>query len=311
MIASGPNLKSSIRTTLKWGVIFLVPLIVFALLSPAVATEAIAQVSSSHSLMSSALLAIGALAPVVDSLDGVPENARGAYVEKAGKFVLDAEFEDTTGLKTKNKELLGKLTEAQKRAAIIGDRTPEEVQADLELASKFREDKAKAEGNFEALKKEMAEKTAKELAAKDKLLEARDAEVYDLVGRQAAIEAISSAGGKVKKLLDPVLKHVKVIRGDDGKAVAVVVKPDGTPRIMDGLGTPMTIPQLVETFKADEDYGTDFDPPNASGGGARNNPGPAGGGSIVIIPKNATPQEYRRMKDDAEKRGVPYRIADK
>jgi hypothetical protein len=90
---------------------------------------------------------------VADSLDKVPEPARGAYVQRDGKFYLDAEIEDTSGLKSKNAELLGKLTAAQQRAALLGDRTPEQIQADFELASKAREQKAKESGDFEELKK--------------------------------------------------------------------------------------------------------------------------------------------------------------
>lgn len=51
----------------------------------------------------------------VDSLDTVDESIRGAYVENEGKFNLDpdkyAEVK-AQGLKSKNKELLGKLTRA-------------------------------------------------------------------------------------------------------------------------------------------------------------------------------------------------------
>lgn len=51
----------------------------------------------------------------VDSLDTVDESIRGAYVENEGKFNLDpdkyAEVK-AQGLKSKNKELLGKLTKA-------------------------------------------------------------------------------------------------------------------------------------------------------------------------------------------------------
>lgn len=53
---------------------------------------------------------------VVDSLDTVEESLRPAYVENEGKFNLDpdkyAEVK-AQGLKSKNKELLGKLTESK------------------------------------------------------------------------------------------------------------------------------------------------------------------------------------------------------
>src|SRR5689334_2255563 len=53
---------------------------------------------------------------VVDSIDSVDESIRGAYVENEGKFNFDpdkyAEIK-AQGLKSKNKELLGKLTKAK------------------------------------------------------------------------------------------------------------------------------------------------------------------------------------------------------
>lgn len=251
------------------------------------------------------------LPTVVDSLDTIPEAARGAYVPDGAKFRLDAEFEDTTGLKSKNAELLNKNKALAARAALLGDRAPEDVQADLDYAAEQRKLDAEKKGRYDDIIKQQAEKSAQAIALKDKELAARDAEVYDLIGRQAAIEAISGAGGKVKKLLDPVLKNVKVIRGEDGKAVAVVVDGKGNPRIQDAAGTPMTIAQLVETFKADEDYGNDFAAPNVGGSGARNETGSRVTAGAVVISKDDARdvQKYRAAKARAEKAGVPLAVA--
>lgn len=243
---------------------------------------------------------------VADSLDAIPEPLRGAYVERAGKFHLDADVKDPSAeLVAKNGELIALNKTLKTRASVIGDRTPEEVQADLEYAAKAREQRAKDEGNFEELKKLQA----LELAKKDDALKSRDSTIYDLVAKQGAIEAITAAGGKVKKLLGEVLKSIKVAEVG-GELVAQVVDAKGNPRIVDGQGTPMTIAQLVETFKADDDYAVDFAPSGAAGGGARNESGVNNRGGVVLIPRNATPQEYQRMKADAEKRGVPYKVAD-
>lgn len=241
---------------------------------------------------------------VADKLDAIPESARGAYVEKNGKFHLDTEVEDVSGLKMKNTELLTKNRELSARAALLGDRTAEQLQADLELAAKAREDKAKAEGNFEELKKIQAT----ELAKKDEALRARDERIYNLVAKQGATEAIVAAGGKPKKLLGEVLKSIKVVE-KDGELVAQVVDAKGNPRIVDGQGTEMTIAQLVETFKADEDYAVDFAASGATGSGARNEAGGGNRGGVVLIPKDASPQEYRRLKAEAEKAGKSYQIA--
>jgi hypothetical protein len=241
---------------------------------------------------------------IAEKLDAIPEAARGAYVEKNGKFVLDAEIEDTAGLKAKNAELIGANKKLAERAKVLGDRTAEEIQADLDLAAQARERKAKDEGNFEELKKLQA----LELKKRDDALATTEAEIYDLVARNAAIEAITAAGGKVKKLVGEVLKSVRVVK-DGNVRVAQVVDAKGNPRIVDGQGTPMTIAQLVETFKADDDYAVDFAASGASGSGARNDGGGGGARGLVLIPKDATPQQYRAMKADAEKRGVPYQVA--
>jgi hypothetical protein len=241
---------------------------------------------------------------VTDSLDAIPEAARGAYVERNGKFHLDAEIEDTSGLKANNAALRKEKEALQARAKLLGDRTAEDVQADFEYAAKAREDAAKAAGNYEELKKVQAAELTKRDQAIAELKEARRSDL----AKRTAVEAISTAGGKVKKLLDPILKEIKVVEVD-GELVAQVVDAKGNPRIVDGQGTPMTVAQLVEKFKADDDYANDFLASGSNGSGARNDSGARSGTSTVLIPKNATPQEYRRMKDDALKRGVPYAVA--
>lgn len=235
---------------------------------------------------------------IADTLDAIPEAARGAYIARDGKHYLDAEIEDTTALKA-NRDALKKEKDAlAKRAAVLGDRTTEQVVADFEFAAKAREDAAKASGNYEELKRIQAEELRK-----------RDDLIFDLTARTAADEAITAAGGKVKKLRSEVLRHVKVMPVH-GVPTATVVDTKGQPRIKDGQGTPFTIADLVEELKADDDYANDFAASGASGSGARNDGGGVNRGGIVTIDKNATPQEYRRLKAEAEKRGVAYKVAD-
>lgn len=245
---------------------------------------------------------------VTDTLDAIPEAARGAYVARDGKHYLDAEMEDTAGLKSKNAELLTKNKTLAARAAVIGDRTAEDVQADLELAAKFKEDKAKAEGNFETLKAQLIaqQNTEKEkLTGRTKKVEGK---LYDVLAKREAESAITAAGGNAKILLPHILPFIKVTEQDDD-FTAQVVDAKGNPRIADGQATPMTIAQLVEQFKTDDTFGGAFAASGANGSGARNDGGSRTTGATVLIPKDATPQQYRQMKADAEKRGVPYAIA--
>jgi len=235
---------------------------------------------------------------LADNLDAIPEAARGAFVKGAdGKFRLDAEIEDTAGLKATNAALKKEKDALSKRAAVLGDRTAEQVIADFEFAAKAREEAAKASGNYEELKRLQAEELKK-----------RDTMIFDLTARTAADDAITAAGGKVKKLRDIVLKHVTV-QLVNGTPTATVVDGKGQPRIKDGQGTAFTVADLVEELKADDDYANDFAASGASGSGGRNDSSGGGRGGMVIIPKDASTQEYRRLKAEAEKAGRPYKVA--
>lgn len=302
-----------LATSFKWAAIFLVAILILSVASPAAAHAAVTHAAHLPSFLSGAgLLAAGVLAPQVDSLDAIPENARAAYVEKDGKFILDVdESAFTSGLKNKNSELLTKLTAAQKRAALFGDRSDDDIKADLELAQQAREKKAKAEGDFESLKGQLVQENAKALEKANGRTTKFEKKLYDVMARRELETAIVAAGGNPKVLLPHMLPFVKVNESDDD-FVAQVVDDKGKVRIADGNGTEMSIAQLVDQFKADETFGIAFAPSGASGGGARNGGGAGGkgGGQVVIIPRDADPQTYRRMKEDAEKRGVLYKVAD-
>lgn len=218
---------------------------------------------------------------------------------------LDAQI---NGLKTKNTELLTANTSLKARAAVIGDRTPEEVQADLEFAAQAKADKLKAEGNFEALKTQIIEQHTKQTTELTQKLSKKDQVIFNKTARADAIAAITSAGGDPDLLMPHVLPLLQVAETDDDY-VTVVVDAKGKPRIADGQATPMNAAQLVAEFKANPKFGAMFAADGASGSGARNNAGPNGAG-VVVIPKNADPATYRRMKEDAIKRGVAYRVGD-
>lgn len=235
--------------------------------------------------------------------DQTPEQIAEAAIATRITEAVAAEQAKWEGVKLKNAELLGKNRTLSERAAVIGDRTPEEIKADLDYAAKAREEQARAAGNFEELKKIQAQELAK---ANQRIADLQSGREND-ARKRAAIEAISAAGGKVKKLQDPVLKHLKTIE-EDGELVVRVVDAKGNVRMMDGQGTPMTPAQLVEEFKVDDDYLNDFAASGNSGSGARNENTTRATGAVVI-PKDATPQEYRRLKADAEKRGVAYSVA--
>jgi hypothetical protein len=250
------------------------------------------------------------LPAVTDTLDAIAEPLRAAYVEREGKFYLDAEPDAAAaGLKQKNADLVRRLTAAQTRAAVIGDRTPEEVEADLALAAKVKVDKAKAEGDFESLKTQMATENAK-LVEKEKAgRTAAEQRLHKLLVTDAASGAIRSVGVEPEVLLPHVTAHLRVF-DEDGEPVARVVDAKGNVRIGDAAGTPMTIEQLVETFRANPKFAGVFPASGAAGGGARNTGGSgAPAGAVVITAEEGKDTvKYRAAKAKAEKLGVPFMV---
>lgn len=215
---------------------------------------------------------------------------------------------DIAGLRSKNEELLAKLKDATTRASVLGDRTPEEIKADLEFAREQREARARAEGDFESLKAQLLDQHKAEIAKRETRVKRVEGKLYDVLARREAESAIVAAGGNPKLLLPHILPHIRVSESDDDFA-AEVVDEKGRPRIADSQGTPMTIKQLVESFRSDDTFGLAFAASDAAGSGARTTTQAGGGGGTVLIPKDASPQEYRRLKDEATKAGRPYAIA--
>lgn len=247
---------------------------------------------------------------VTDSLDAIPEAARGAFVERDGKFHLDATITDpSAALTAKNAELIARNKQLAARAAVIGERTPEEVTADLEFAAAQREKAAKDAGDFESLKTQLVTATNAEKAKLTARIEQVEKKLFKVLGSSVAERAITDKGIKAKVLLPHVLPYIKIVE-HDGEYAAQVVDDAGKPRIADGQATPMTIEQLVDEFVANPDFAGIVPASGVSGGGARNDGGQGGRAGVVIIPKGSSPQVYRRLKEDAEKRGVGYKVAE-
>jgi hypothetical protein len=98
---------------------------------------------------------------VADSLDAVPEPLRAAYVERDGKFHLDAEIEDAAPIKAKAAELLNetkaerrKRQEAEQRLAAL-EQEREAAAAGL-TAEKLAEIRKQAEDRYKPIVEENA-----------------------------------------------------------------------------------------------------------------------------------------------------------
>lgn len=219
---------------------------------------------------------------------------------------LDAQI---AGLRTKNGELIGKNKTLSERAALLGDRTAEEIQADLDIARKFKEDKLKAEGDFEALKTSLVDQHKNELEKANGRATKVEGKLYDVLAKREAEKALLAAGDKStpKVMLPHVLPFIKVVEVEDDY-VTQVVDAKGKQRYVGG--EPMTIEQLVDEFKANEDFGSSFPASGTTGSGATQGVNGGGGRDHIISKADAQDtQKYRAARAAAEKAGVQLRIA--
>lgn len=236
---------------------------------------------------------------------GTPEEQAAALQAQLDAAVTKA----VAGLKAKNTELMGKLKAADDRLAVLGEMETDDVKKALQLAADVRDKRARAEGDFETLKKQMVDQHNTDLAKATTRSQRVESKLFDVMARREAESAITAAGGNARVLLPHLIQHIRVSeQGAD--FVAQVVDAAGAPRIADAQGTPMTIAQLVETFKKDETFGIAF-AASGAGSGARGG-GAAGAGGKAAVTLTAEQARdtmvYRRAKEEAEKAGVPLVI---
>lgn len=236
----------------------------------------------------------------VESIESVPEAARGFYKEVNGKFTLDVDgYEDPVNLKS----ALAKEREAAKTASkqasqwqALG-KTPEEIQALVEAQAQSERDKLTKNGEWDKLREQMTkqhqvelQKERDEKAAISKSLEKRliDAD---------AIAALAAADGSPALLLPHVRSATRVIKdGDDYKVQVVDVA--GNPRV-NGKGEFLTIADLVEEMSQSDVYGLAFKAKRIAGSGAQSSQGVGSGKTIqkAVFDSLKPSERAKRMAD--------------
>ncbi|PHK92885.1 hypothetical protein CR162_21620, partial [Pseudoroseomonas rhizosphaerae] len=161
------------------------------------------------------------LKAIVTSLDEVDEKYRDLYTQGAdGKYRLDAEgVEDVTGLKTALENERKAVRDLKGRfSGIDADEYARLKAEDAERATK----KAKDEGDWKALERQLLERHATELKThQDRVGSLTSALETHLVDAQATA-AIAGARGVPQLLLPHVKSAVKVIEEDGQFSVRVV-----------------------------------------------------------------------------------------
>lgn len=207
----------------------------------------------------------------VDTLDKVPEDFRGFYVEgEDKKFKLDEKFKKATaaidGLNKTSKTLRSgekSLKDLVAGFKALGD-TPEEIKQKLEDLNAQLTSKEKI--NPEKIKEEITKAFEGKLAEKDKKIEGLTGSVRKYLVTSAATAAIAEAKGVPELLMPHIERQVKVVE-ENGDYKTVVVDAQGETRY-GATGSPLTIAELVNSMKADKVYGRAFESDNAGGGGS-------------------------------------------
>lgn len=220
------------------------------------------------------------------------------------------------GLQTKNAELLGKLDAFKPYREALGDTSAEEVAAALALKKEMKTKKLRDEGDFDALR-ETHERELEALRAKHGELEGSwqsrqeqlTGSLQHYLAESAVTSELAALDGSAKVMLPHIMPFVRVIENEKAttprdRFKAVVVDANGTPRTLDGAGTPFPIKDLVGEFAVNPDYDQNFGAGPATGSGSNSGNDVSRNGKKIIVPKGASTADYRAAREKAKETGA-------
>lgn len=226
----------------------------------------------------------------------IAEQAATLAEKKAAELAAGIVEEETAGLKSKNRELLGEVKKFKQKASIIPeDFDPEAWQTMRADAEKAREEAAKAEGKWDEYKAELVETHQAEIGGLKDQNTALHGQLENVLVNNAIMGAISHAKGNSDLLMPHVRRHVKLFE-EDGERVARVIDKAGNPRITGAKGDYMTIEQLLEEFKESDTFAPCFEGSRASGSGAAGGNGSGGAESNPFAKDSLNLTEQARLK---------------
>lgn len=240
-----------------------------------------------------------ALPLVVDSLDEITnEAARGAYIEKDGKFHLDIDPpEDTSGLKTalnSERQLRAKHEKQVKAWEKLG-KSPDEIAEMLEAQRVKEEEAARKAGDFDKILKQHQDKAAQEKAELEAELNAARASERSAVVGERVLGTLTKYGATEEgaELLPERLANRIKFETVDGTRVLKIMQADGkTPMAGSAADGTATLDDLVK--EAIKKYPSLFKGSGAGGGGKP--PEGKGGGGSGATKKSDFKTEKERAK---------------
>lgn len=215
-----------------------------------------------------------ALPPIVDSLDSIPEAARGAYVADGDKFKLDVELPDVTGLKRAlesergmNKSVKDKVAAWEK----LG-KSPDEIEEMLTAERTKAEQLAIKAGKFdEVLAKKLGDQKL-EYDGKISVAEKQRQSALKIAEQAVVNTSLATALTKAKASAEGMIAlpkligdRVKIEFDDDGNASSTILDVDGKPMVGSMPNGLANYDDLVKD--AMKTYSSLFDASGAGGGG--------------------------------------------
>ena len=218
----------------------------------------------------------------VDSIDKIPTDFRGLYVEQDGKHVLRSDDDGVksavaaiTGL---NRSLVAARAEAKanKGKAVDLSTLGESPEAILEaFTAKLTETKKAASGKgaedlerqVAKAKEELAKAHATEMQSRDARIQALTGQLHSLLVIGEATKALAEANALDADLLMPFVQKQLKVNEEDGKFTVSVMDDAGDPRYSGVTGSPMSIKELVAEMKGADKYKPLFKSEAPAGGG--------------------------------------------
>lgn len=233
-----------------------------------------------------------ALRPILESLDGLPEDVAKEYAEYTGedsslkgRFVLQVSneggfaLENIQGLRNalsaekearrRANERLGKFVDGEGKPL-----DPVELVGALDRLAGLESGKINPddlEARLTAARETEAQKWSGKLAESEKVRENLDSKYKRTVIRNAALLAISKHQGKARALLPHVEQVADLRVHDDGREELIIRDDHGNTRLSQETGNTgnMTLDELVgKVLKADTDFRGSFEGTGASGSGS-------------------------------------------
>ena len=219
--------------------------------------------------------------------EALDESLKTFYVEDGENYKLDADYEDVTGLKTKQSELLRKLKAAEDAAKKFEGIDIEAYKAAMDEAQKLTEEKLKGEGNFEGLRKQLEERHQAEVTKlKDQIAQIQAEQVADrqVLKLERLSNYLAEKGvltDRVKYLARELDEQVELVTGENGFEL----------KKKNGIGDAAEFPMMIEQIKTQSPFF--FAADNAAGGGATGSNGRSGGGKTITLAQyEANPMQY-------------------